>query len=72
MGSFTLKQILGDKAPVVIEECPTGKSPFISKQAARDAARRYGRHKNTRTEMRPFRCAICDRYHIGHKRGAII
>jgi hypothetical protein len=49
--------------------CTTGKVCFESKQAARQAM--HG-HKGHRTQMRVFRCGYCEKWHLGHKRGAIL
>jgi hypothetical protein len=65
----TLKELLGSKAPAVLWNCPTGKSPYASKRAARDHLRRM---RGLRTPMRPFRCSFCDCYHLGHRRGAVL
>ncbi len=67
--AFTLRTLLGDNAPVVIDECPTGKRPFTTKDDADRALRRI--NPTQRTHMRRYRCAYCQRYHLGHRRGAI-
>ena len=70
--SFTLRQILSAQpdAPRVTIECPTGKHAFASKRDAADRARQINHTQHT--NMAPFRCGYCDRYHLGHKRGAIL
>jgi len=65
--SFTLRQLLGTKALVVIDECPTGKRPFTTKADADQALRRI--NPTQRARMHFFRCGYCERYHIGHPRG---
>jgi hypothetical protein len=49
-------------------ECPSGKTPFYSKQEAR-MARRKILDLGTVTDMRPYRCSYCQLWHLGHKRG---
>ena len=50
-------------------ECPTGKTPFVSKKAARDMARSI--NHTQRSDMVAFRCGYCEKYHIGHRRGVL-
>jgi len=70
--SFTLRQLLGDRALVVIRECPTGKHVYPTKDAARRAAAAINRvHVHRADRCRPmhaYRCAYCDRFHLGHRR----
>jgi hypothetical protein len=49
--------------------CPTGKVVFVTKADAQAALGRMAAH---RTNMRAFRCAWCEKFHVGHRRGAIL
>lgn len=52
------------------DRCPTtGKKCFPTKEAAMQAFKRQRGH---RTKMRAFRCAICMRFHLGHRRGTAL
>jgi hypothetical protein len=70
--AFTMRELLGDRAPVIVDECPTGKHIYREKADARRAAVAINRvhvHQADRCRpMRAFRCAYCDRYHLGHRR----
>jgi hypothetical protein len=74
--SFTLAQHL-HSPPAPIEErteeprleCPTGKRAYPTKREARRALKAINTRQ--RTNMTPFRCGFCERYHFGHARGAI-
>jgi len=66
---FRMLDIVGQRPEVATYRCPSGKTVFPSKQAARQAVR--GMHGH-RTRMEPFRCGFCDKYHLGHRRGAVI
>jgi hypothetical protein len=65
--AFTLRDLLGPHAPVIIDECPSGKPPFPTKAAAQHALRPINRLQ--RPPMQAYRCDYCERYHIGHSRG---
>lgn len=66
LGDFVSKA-LRDALPV--DRCPTGKVSFRTKAEARRALQsQHGHH----TKMKPFRCGFCERYHLGHRRGAIL
>ena len=74
--SFRLADILGRVArqelravaePEVV--CPLGKTAFPSKRAAREA---HKAHRGDHTPMTAFRCDFCSKYHLGHRRGAVL
>ena len=74
--SFTLGTILGrvsrQEVRAVAEPevvCPSGKTAFPSKRAAREA---HKGHRGNRTPMAAFRCDFCSKYHLGHRRGAVL
>jgi len=65
---FKLGEILRVR-PALLERrdrCVTGKTVFYTKTAALAALHRI--HTADRTAMRPFRCAFCERFHLGHRR----
>lgn len=76
--SFTLGEIVGQNRPRAAPtdaakvapdvECPSGKVAFVSKRAACDALRKTPPDGPSRRGV--FRCGFCERYHIGHERGA--
>jgi hypothetical protein len=62
-------ELLGDRPP-----CPTGKRSFATKRAAQQAwpKIRADDAADRRTAMHPYRCGYCERFHLGHRRGAIL
>jgi hypothetical protein len=65
----TLRELLGSKAPVVVANCPTGKTPYASKREATAHLRRMHGH---RTPMHAYCCGFCRAWHLGHRRGAVL
>ena len=80
--TFSLKDVLGAKGEREIrklalpeDRCPTGKTAYASKDAAREhlkKVRGHGSEKHRRSPMGPFRCGFCGKIHLGHKRGAVL
>lgn len=68
--SFRLGELLGSEEIHVRLECATGKTPFDSRQDANRALKRLPRSGPTR--MTVFRCGYCEKYHLGHRRGAVL
>jgi hypothetical protein len=72
---FTLRELLGDKAPVIRLECPSGKTTYRTKDEAFTALEQMA-HRNTvyenrsrrQREMAPYRCGFCEYFHLGHRR----
>ena len=53
-------------AKYAVRQCPLGKTRFATKV---DARRRLATIPEV---MSVFRCALCDGYHIGHRRGRVL
>ena len=69
--TFTLKQIIGAAAAdalTPVSNCPTGKTAYPTKDAARRALAGLN---SKQTKMRCFRCPFCPAYHLGHRRGTV-
>jgi hypothetical protein len=77
--SFTLGDIIGAVQPAkqkpkpaaraMAGTCPSGKTIYASKADAQ-AITRHMNHENLGDPMRPYRCAWCQHWHLGHRRGA--
>jgi len=67
LGRVTRQELRAVAEPEVV--CPLGKTAFPSKRAAREA---HKAHRGDHTPMTAFRCDFCSKYHLGHRRGAVL
>jgi len=67
--SFKLRETLRTlpAALYAVDRCPTGKTAYDTKVAARAAL--YRINPAASKPMRAFRCSFCARFHLGHPRG---
>lgn len=65
---FKLADLITNADQFDVYECPTGKKGFDTKEQAKKALRKV--NSSMRHTMRAFRCDYCERYHLGHRRGA--
>ena len=73
--SFKLGDFVGNelnKLALPRLRCATGKTCFDSKAIALASTRGMDTKKGRRTSMKPFRCAFCEKWHVGHRRGAVL
>lgn len=66
--TWTMADLLGAKAVVVVKECSTGKTMYATKVAAQQALAQLPAERE-RTHQHAYRCQFCERYHFGHRRG---
>jgi hypothetical protein len=65
---FKLAELLAERPILPLDRCATGKTVYSTKAAARAAVTDI--NQKIGTPMKAFRCGFCDRYHLGHRRGA--
>jgi hypothetical protein len=66
---FKLAELLTERPILPLDRCVvTGKTAYRTKAAARAAV--TGINQIIGAPMKAFRCPFCDRYHLGHRRGA--
>jgi hypothetical protein len=56
-----------DRRPPRVERGCTSKSAFVSRREASTMAR-HGRNRDG--SLKPYRCRLCELWHLGHRRHA--
>lgn len=69
--TFKLGQVLKSTPEILRrrDRCPTGKTAFSTKREAAAALKKI--NHTHRTQMKEFRCGFCEKWHLGHRRGAV-